>query len=104
MKEVRYFYVPKASELKELPQEEAAHAIRVLRLKEGDEIFLQDGEGFFYRAEVVQAQGKHCFYEITETLPQEKTWRGHLHLAMAPTKMMDRVEWKKKKKTSLIPK
>ena len=43
MKEVRYFYVPKASELKELPQEEAAHAIRVLRLKEGDEIFLQDG-------------------------------------------------------------
>ena len=101
MKEVRYFYVPKASELKELPQEEAAHAIRVLRLKEGDDIFLQDGEGFFYRAEVVQAQGKHCFYEITETLPQEKTWRGHLHLAMAPTKMMDRVEWMVEKATEI---
>ena len=45
MKEVRYFYVPKAGELDELPQEEAQHAIRVLRLVEGDEIFLMDGEG-----------------------------------------------------------
>lgn len=101
MKEVRYFYVPKASEIKELPQEEATHALRVLRLKEGDEIFLQDGEGFFYRADVVQAQGKHCFYEIKETLPQEKTWRGHLHLAMAPTKMMERVEWMAEKATEI---
>lgn len=101
MKEVRYFYVPKAGEQKELPQEEAVHAVRVLRLKEGDEIFLQDGEGFFYRAEVTQAQGKRCYYEIVETLPQERTWKGHLHLAMAPTKMMERVEWMAEKATEI---
>ena len=40
MKEVRYFYVPKAGELDELPQEEAQHAIRVLRLVEGDEFIV----------------------------------------------------------------
>mgnify|MGYP000931276740 CR=1 FL=1 len=42
MKEVRYFFVPNANVEKELPTEEAIHALRVLRLKEGDEIFLMD--------------------------------------------------------------
>ena len=45
MKESRYFYVPQAAQQKELPTDEAQHATRVLRLKEGDEIFLMDGEG-----------------------------------------------------------
>jgi 16S rRNA (uracil1498-N3)-methyltransferase len=101
MKEVRYFYVPKAGELDELPQEEAQHAIRVLRLVEGDEIFLMDGEGVFFKAEVTLAQGKHCHYRITEKLPQEKGWKGHLHIAMAPTKMMERVEWMVEKATEI---
>ena len=101
MKEVRYFYVPKAGEADELPQEEAQHAIRVLRLVEGDDIFLMDGEGVFFKAEVTLAQGKHCHYRITEKLPQEKGWKGHLHIAMAPTKMMERVEWMVEKATEI---
>lgn len=101
MKEARYFYVPKAGELDELPQEEAQHAIRVLRLVEGDEIFLMDGEGVFFRAEVTLAQGKHCHYRIIESIPQEKGWKGHLHIAMAPTKMMERVEWMVEKATEI---
>ncbi len=101
MKEARYFNVPKAGELDELPQEEAQHAIRVLRLVEGDEIFLMDGEGVFFRAEVTLAQGKHCHYRIIESIPQEKGWKGHLHIAMAPTKMMERVEWMVEKATEI---
>jgi len=101
MKEARYFYVPKAGELDELPQEEAQHAIRVLRLVEGDEIFLMDGEGVFFRAEVTLAHGKHCHYRIIESIPQEKGWKGHLHIAMAPTKMMERVEWMVEKATEI---
>ena len=101
MKEARYFYVPKAGELDELPQEEAQHAIRVLRLVEGDEIFLMDGEGVFFRAEVTLAQGKDCHYRIIESIPQEKGWKGHLHIAMAPTKMMERVEWMVEKATEI---
>ena len=45
MKEMRFFYVPSAAELTELPMEEAMHALRVLRLKSGDEMYLMDGEG-----------------------------------------------------------
>jgi 16S rRNA (uracil1498-N3)-methyltransferase len=101
MKEARYFYVPHAKELQELPQDEASHALRVLRLKEGDEIFLIDGDGCFHRAEVTLTSSKHCCYEIKESIPQQKTWRGHIHLAMAPTKMMERVEWMAEKATEI---
>lgn len=101
MKEVRFFYVPDAVEQVELPKDEAAHAVRVLRLSEGDEIMLMDGRGVFYRAEITLSHGKSCCYRIIETLPQEKHWRGNIHLAMAPTKIMDRVEWMAEKATEI---
>ena len=58
MKEERFFYVPQATEHCALPQEEAGHAIRVLRLKEGDTIFLIDGQGGIHQAEVTLASNK----------------------------------------------
>ncbi len=93
MKEIRFFYVPDASTVKELPEEEAAHALRVLRMKEGDELMLMDGEGKFYRAEVTLAHAKHCMYKVKEVLPQQRPWKGQIHLAIAPTKLMERMEW-----------
>lgn len=101
MKEARYFYVPGASTAGQLPDDEATHAIRVLRLREGDEIFLIDGVGNFHRAEVTLVSSKHCAYQVLETIPQTSVWRGHIHLAMAPTKMMDRVEWMAEKATEI---
>ena len=92
MKEVRYFYVPQASLTDMLPDDEALHAIRVLRLHEQDEIVLMDGDGIFYDAVITSTKAKHCKYEIVRSMPQNKTWKGHLHLAIAPTKMMDRME------------
>lgn len=77
------------------------HALRVLRLKSGDEMFLMDGEGNFYRAEVTIAATKRCMYEIKETLPQAKTWKGNIHVAIAPTKVMDRIEWFCEKATEI---
>ena len=59
MKEVRYFYVPQAEAVDELPAEEATHAIRVLRMSPGDTMVLMDGEGTFYDAEVTLADHKH---------------------------------------------
>ena len=50
MKETRYFYTPNALESNELPEEEAQHALRVLRLVAGDDIMLMDGQGTFYEA------------------------------------------------------
>ena len=93
--------MPDAANQTELPQDEAVHALRVLRLKEGDEIFLMDGEGAFFRAVVAMTNSKHCFYKILETLPQEKTWRGRIHLAIAPTKNIDRIEWLAEKATEV---
>ena len=101
MKEVRYFYVPNAAVETELPAEEAVHAIRVLRLKEGDEMFLMDGEGCFYKAEVALVSSKKCLYTIKEMLKQEPVWRGKIHLAIAPTKDMGRIEWMTEKATEV---
>ena len=93
MKEVRFFYAPEATTSQELPNDEAMHALRVLRLKAGDEMMLMDGKGNYYRAEVTLAHTKHCFYDIKESIPQNRPWLGHVHLAIAPTKLMDRMEW-----------
>ena len=101
MKEVRFFYVPDALIAGRLPQEEAVHALRVLRLQQGDEMFLIDGVGHFYRARVTLADNKHCAYEIVEKLPQQREWLGRIHIAMAPTKVIDRVEWMVEKATEI---
>ena len=93
MKEARYFYVPDAAHAHELPADEASHAVKVLRLTAGDEMMLMDGQGNFYRAVVIVASNHHCMYDIQETQPQERPWQGHIQLASAPTKLMDRTEW-----------
>ena len=101
MKEVRYFFVPDALQQNELPMEEAMHALRVLRIKSGDEIFLMDGEGCFYRAEETLAATKRCLYEFRDSMPQQRPWKGRVHLAISPTKMMDRIEWMAEKATEI---
>lgn len=93
MKEVRFFYVPEAATSDTLPADESQHALRVLRLKCGDEIMLMDGRGYHYRATLTFADGKQCRYAIEETLPQEPQWMGRMRLVVAPTKMMERMEW-----------
>lgn len=101
MKEERYFYVPDAEQNTQLPQDEAVHATRVLRLREGETIYLMDGVGCFYKAQVSMVSNKKCCYEIIEKLPQERQWNGNITIAMAPTKMMDRVEWFAEKATEI---
>ena len=101
MKESRYFYVPDADRQQELPAAEAMHAMRVLRLKSGDEMFLMDGVGNYFRAVVTIAATHNCYYDIVEHLPQTPQWQGHVHLAIAPTKMLDRIEWMLEKATEV---
>ena len=95
------FYTPDISTTLELPQEEAAHALRVLRLSEGDEVMLTDGKGSFYRAEIDIISGKRCYVRIVDTTTPDPLWQGHLHLALAPTKNMDRIEWFVEKATEI---
>lgn len=95
------FYTPDIATTTELPPEEAQHCIRVLRLSEGNEIMLTDGVGSFYKAQIDEISGKHCRVKILETQPQAPIWRGHLHIAIAPTKNMDRMEWLAEKATEI---
>ena len=95
------FYTPDILTDLELPEEEAGHCLRVLRLGIGSEIMLTDGKGSFYKAVISAATNKRCQVQIIETIPQEPFWKGHLHLAMAPTKNMDRIEWFAEKATEI---
>lgn len=83
-----------------LNEEESAHAVRVLRLKEEDEVFLIDGKGTLCKAFIKDAHQKKCLVSIVEKLPVYKR-NYYKHLAVAPTKNMDRFEWFIEKATEI---
>lgn len=93
--------MPDAASATELPADEASHAVRVLRMKPGDEMVLMDGVGTFFKAEVAVASPHHCVYRVVEEMPQLPQWHGRYHIAMAPTKLMDRTEWMLEKVTEI---
>lgn len=102
MKEKHIFYTPGVTpDTVELPQEEAAHAVRVLRMREGDELTLADGKGRFYDARITLASNHHCLISIERAVSDRKLWNGGIHLAVAPTKNMDRMEWLVEKATEI---
>ena len=100
MKEVRFFYTP-TPEAGQLPEDETQHVVRVLRLGVGDELNLMDGGGTFDHAVITEADNHHCRYRIVESLPQQPEWTGAIHLAVAPTKNLDRMEWLVEKVTEI---
>lgn len=87
------FYTPDIATIRELPEEESHHCVKVLRLPEGAEILLADGVGTFYKAVISLAHPKHCAVEIIETIPTPPSWKFKVHIAIAPTKNLDRMEW-----------
>lgn len=84
-----------------LSEEESKHAVRVLRLTVGDVIYLIDGTGGFYKAELTDANAKRCTVKITETKKEYNKNSFYLHIAIAPTKSIDRVEWFLEKATEI---
>lgn len=95
------FYVPDIAERWELSEEEAAHALRVLRLSQGSKLEITDGRGTLYKAVVASVAGKHCYVEPREELAISKGWQGNVCIAIAPTKNMDRIEWLVEKATEI---
>jgi 16S rRNA (uracil1498-N3)-methyltransferase len=98
---MQLFYAPDIREKPELPEEEARHAFRVLRLREGAEVMLTDGKGYFYKAVIRKPKPEHCEVSITECFEQPPLWDFHLHIAVAPTKNIDRTEWLCEKATEI---
>lgn len=95
------FYCPDIRTNPEMPEDESRHCARVLRMKEGDTLFITDGKGYFYKAQLLQANAKSCIVAIEEELPQPKGWDFNLHIAFAPTKKLDRMEWFVEKATEI---
>ena len=93
------FYSPDIATSLTLSPEESQHAVRVLRLSEGDEIDVVDGCGMRYRCRIAMAHQKHCKVEIVEAIEQPTHWHCSITIAIAPTKNLDRIEWMAEKCT-----
>jgi 16S rRNA (uracil1498-N3)-methyltransferase len=94
------FYIPEIP-LGEafLSEEESAHIVRVLRLREGDPVLLTDGKGFMADAEIMDVRSRKCRVNILKTVKADDNRSWRLHLAVAPTKNSDRMEWLVEKAT-----
>ena len=84
-----------------LSTEESKHATKVLRKKEGDILNFTDGKGAFYKAEITVADSRKSRLKVVSTEQKEKQHNYHLHIAIAPTKNMDRFEWFLEKATEI---
>ena len=96
------FYTPDiTSDKYTLNEEESNHCNRVLRLGNGDVVNLIDGRGGLYKAEITEAHKKHV--QLTIIYRQEEFGKRnhHLHIAIAPTKNIDRLEWFLEKATEI---
>ncbi|TCI90314.1 16S rRNA (uracil(1498)-N(3))-methyltransferase [Tenacibaculum sp. M341] len=101
---MQLFYNPNIDlETKEIifSKEESRHIIKVLRKKEGDTLHITNGNGVLVTAEVIIASDKKCVANVVTAIQKEKEWNYHLHIAIAPTKNMDRLEWFVEKATEI---
>jgi 16S rRNA (uracil1498-N3)-methyltransferase len=87
------FYQPGIQQgIRQLDADESRHAVKSLRLREGDTLDLTDGAGFFYKARITSAEANHCEFEIISK--KESPRKNYIiHIAIAPTKNADRIEW-----------
>ncbi len=76
-----------------LPIEEAHHVIKVLRKKIGDQILVVDGFGFKYKVELENENLKNCRLKIIKKYKDDCSSGVYIHIAIAPTKSHDRLEW-----------
>lgn len=81
-------------------KEESKHIVKVLRKKESDKIFITNGLGYLFESEIILASEKKCEVKITKESFQEPD-KFYTHIAVAPTKMNDRLEWFLEKATEI---
>ncbi len=80
---------------------ESRHIVKVLRKKMGDVLSITNGKGSLFEAEIIVASEKKCTASITSSVINEKEWNYQLHMAIAPTKSLDRLEWFLEKATEI---
>lgn len=99
---MQLFYIPDISGNEIfLDEAESKHAVKVLRLGMGSRIRITDGKGGLYTAEISDPHSKRCRLEIVEFIPQYGIRDYNIHIAIAPTKNNDRLEWFLEKATEI---
>ncbi len=99
---MQLFYVSQIKDLLAIfDEEEAHHCVQVLRKREGDLVQLVDGRGGWYEALITETGKRRCVAAIQRILPQQQPRRPYLHLAVAPTKNIERTEWLLEKITEI---
>ncbi|MFT6035330.1 MAG: 16S rRNA (uracil1498-N3)-methyltransferase [Marivirga sp.] len=86
------FYQPALPETTYLDHEESKHCIKVLRKQVGDTIQIINGKGNLYEAKILAANHKKCSFQVLSVLSQPSP-SVYKHIAIAPTKNIDRIEW-----------
>ncbi len=90
---MQLFYQPEIqSKVYNLDKSESIHCIQVLRKRVGDEITVIDGNGAFYDVIISRIEEGICYFEIQRRRPQLPD-HFQIHIAVAPTKSIDRLEW-----------
>ncbi len=84
-----------------LDETESKHCVRVLRLEKGDEITLVDGRGGFFTAEIADPNPKRCAVTVIKSEPDFGGRDFRVHIAIAPTKNIERIEWFLEKATEI---
>jgi len=84
-----------------LSEEESKHCIRVLRLEAGAEVQLIDGRGGLYTASILDAHPKRTVLQINSAVQAFNKRNHYLHIAVAPTKNIERMEWFLEKATEI---
>lgn len=101
LKIMQLFYAPQILEKHFVFNEtESKHCIRVLRHKVGDEVKVIDGKGGMYLVKILDNNPKSTSFEILEKQYQRKK-TYYLHIAIAPTKQIERMEWFLEKSTEI---
>lgn len=95
------FYVPDMTGRPQLPEAEAQHCLKVLRMQIGDVVHVTDGKGNLYKAALLETHPKRCLLDVLGTIPQAPAWKGQITIALAPTKNMERMEWFAEKATEI---
>lgn len=91
---MHYFYSPDISQpFVTLSNDESEHCVRVMRHREGDIVRVTDGRGHLAEAVIAEAHPKKCLLEIRQQITDNLLTHNGLHLAVAPTKNADRMEW-----------
>ncbi len=84
-----------------LDPDEAAHALKVLRVEEGNLVHVTNGKGLLVKCAVIKTSKRDCMVEVVEIIENQGETKFKAHIAIAPTKNISRIEWFVEKATEV---